>query len=93
MEDIDKLKQKIVKTLKKYGIKKAAMFGSYARGDQTDKSYIDILIEPTKGMGLEFVGLKLELEDNTGKKVDLITYKSIHPLIRENILEEGERLI
>ncbi len=93
MKEIDKLKQKIVKTLKKYGVKKAAIFGSYARGEQKINSDIDIIIEPVKGMGLEFVGLKLELEDNTGKKIDLVTYKSIHPLIKENILEEGVRLI
>ena len=92
-KDLEKLKPKIVKILKKKGIKKAGIFGSFARGEQKKNSDIDILIEPTKGMGLEFVGLKLELEDNLDKKIDLITYKSIHPMLKERILREEIRLI
>ena len=92
-KDLEKLKPKIVKILKKKGIKKAVIFGSFARGEQKKNSDIDILIEPTKGMGLEFVGLKLELEDNLDKKIDLITYKSIHPMLKERILREEIRLI
>src|SRR3989344_4583635 len=63
------------------------------KGKQKKNSDIDILIEPAKGMGLEFVGVKLELEDKLGRKVDLITYKGIHPLIKRNILKEEERII
>ena len=44
-------------------------------------------------MGLfAFVGMKLDLEKNIGKKVDLVTYKALHPLLKEQILEE-QRII
>ena len=92
-DELMKLKPKIVKTLKKYGVKRAGIFGSFVRGEQGKNSDIDVLIEPTKGMGLEFVGVKLELEDELGRKVDLITYKGIHPLIKREILEEEVRII
>ena len=60
---IEKIKPKIIKILKKNKIKKAGIFGSYARGEQKKNSDIDILVEPAKGMGLEFVGMNLELEE------------------------------
>jgi len=90
---IEEIKPKIIKILKKNKIKKAGVFGSYVRGEQKKNSDIDILIEPTKGMGLEFVGVKLELENELGRKVDLVTYKGIHPLIKRKILKEEVRII
>ena len=90
---IEKIKQKIIKILKKNKIKKAGIFGSYIKGRQKKNSDIDILIEPAKGMGLGFVGVKLELEDELGRKVDLLTYKGIHPLIKKNILKEEIKII
>jgi len=54
-----------------------------------DDSDIDILVEIDKDISLlDFVGLKLEIEDALGKKVDLVEYKAIKPLLREWILNE-----
>lgn len=92
-KELEILKKKIVSILKKYKIKKAGIFGSYVRGEQKNDSDVDILIQPNKGMGFKFVGIKLELEDRLRKKVDLITYKGIHPLIKNNILKEEVKLI
>jgi predicted nucleotidyltransferase len=92
-DEIEKLKPIIIKILKQKGIKKAAIFGSYARGDQKKDSDIDILIEPPKGMGLEFFGLNLELEKELGLKVDLLTYNSINCHIKEYILADEVRII
>jgi uncharacterized protein len=91
--ELKKLKPKIVGVLKKNGIKKAGIFGSYARGEQGKKSDIDIVIQPTKDMGFAFFGLALELEEKTGKRVDLVTYKSLHPMIKEQILEQEMRIL
>jgi len=93
MQVLDKLKPKIIEILKKYNIKKAGIFGSYARGEQKKNSDIDILVEPAKGMGLEFVGMNLELEEKLKKKVDLVTYEFISPYIKENILKDEVRII
>jgi predicted nucleotidyltransferase len=93
MKEIDKLKPKIVKILKKYGIKKAAIFGSYARGEQKKNSDVDILIEPVKGMGIEFFGLHLELEEKLGIKVDLLSYRSVNSHLKDYILKDEVRII
>lgn len=91
--ELEKFKPKIVKILKKYKIKKAGIFGSFVRNEQKKNSDIDILIEPVKGMGLEFIGVKLELEDAIGRKIDLITYRGIHPLLKKRILNEEVKIL
>jgi uncharacterized protein len=91
--ELQKLKPKIVKILKAHGIKKAGIFGSYARGEAKRKSDIDILIQPRKGMGFEFFGLAIELEEKLGRKVDLVSYNGISPYLKEYILENEVRII
>ena len=92
--DIEDMKKKIRKILKKYGIVRAGIFGSYARGEQKKNSDVDILIQPTKDMSLlDFVHVKHELEDILGKKVDLVRYKYIHPYLKEKILESEVNII
>jgi len=90
---LEKIKPDIISILKKYKIKKAGIFGSYARGEQRKNSDVDILIQPPKGMGLEFVSVNLELEEKLGKKVHLVSYKFIDPYIKENILKEEIKII
>ena len=91
-DDLKKLKPKIVRILKKNGIKKAGIFGSYARGDQKKKSDIDILIKYDGGL-LKLVGIGMELEKTVKMKVDLLTYGGINPLLRERILNEEMKVI
>ena len=90
---IEELKPIIIKILKKNKIKKAGIFGSYVRGEQKKNSDIDIIIEPTKGMGLDFVGVKFQLENKLKRKVDLVTYKGIHPYLKKRISNEEVRII
>ena len=93
VEDINKIKEKIRKILKKKGIVRAGIFGSYVRGEQKKNSDIDILIEPPKGIGFGFAGIELEIEDKLKKKVDLLSYGAIHPLLKNRILREEIRII
>ena len=44
-------------------------------------------------MGLEFISVQLELEDKLKRKVDLVTYKGIHPLIKKQVLDEEIKII
>ena len=76
--------------LKLHDVKKAGVFGSYARGDENNKSDVDILIEykdNDKSL-FDFIGLKLDLEKILKKKVDLGEYCAIRPRIKEKILKE-----
>ena len=83
------IKQKILPILQHYGVKKVGLFGSYVRGEMKENSDIDILVEIESDISLlDFVGLKQEIEEALGKKVDLVEYDTIKPLIREIILRE-----
>ena len=85
---ISEIKEKTKPILKKYGITRAAVFGSVARGENTAKSDIDILVEIPHEHGLfEFLTIKNELENALEKKVDLIEYIGIKKAIKENILK------
>jgi len=90
---LNNLKKKIIPILKKNHVVKAAIFGSYARGDAKKNSDVDILIQPPKGLGFRFAGIELELEKKLKKKVDLLTYNSIHPLLKSRILKEEVKIL
>ena len=93
-DQIEEIKNVLIEVLKKYGVKRAALFGSIARGEATKCSDIDLLIEfEGRKSLLDLVGLKLELQELLGRKVDVITYKSIHPLLKERILNEQKVII
>ena len=84
---IDHIKTTILDTLQQFGVKKAALFGSIVRSEATDDSDIDLLVEFEPGRSLfDLAGLKLELERLLGKNVDIVTYRSLHPLLRDKIL-------
>ncbi len=89
---VEDIKKKIERILQAYKIKKAGIFGSYALGQHREKSDIDILVE-YDGSLLDLVRLERELKKALGKKVDLLTYGSIHPLLKKKILEEEIRII
>lgn len=86
---IDEVKNKVIPILKHYGVKRAALFGSLVRGDTKPDSDLDILVEIEDNISLlDFIGLKIEIEETLGKKVDLVEYSTIKPLIKERILNE-----
>ncbi|PXF51814.1 MAG: hypothetical protein C4B55_05555 [Candidatus Methanophagaceae archaeon] len=93
-EQIEKIKKTLIEVLRKYGVKKAALFGSVARGEATEESDIDLLIEfEGRKSLLDLAGLKLELQELLRRRVDLLTYKSLHPLLKERILSEQEEIL
>jgi len=76
-EKIETLLKREKPRLKKvYGVKKLAVYGSYAKGLQTERSDVDLLVELKHPLGLEFVGLALDLEEILDRKVDLVTLET-----------------
>lgn len=91
---VKKILDKIITILKANDVKKAAIFGSFARGEATKSSDVDILIEfKGKKSLFDLAGLKIELEEAIGRKVDVVTYKSLHPLLKEKILSEQQIIL
>ena len=91
---MDQIKSKVIPILKEAGVRRSSIFGSYARGEQTENSDIDILVElPKNSSLLDLIGLEMELKNAVGKKVDLLTYNSIHPLLKDYIQKDQVRII
>jgi len=73
----------------KFKVKDIGIFGSFARGEQTDKSDLDILVEFGEPVGFfTFIDLEEYLSCILGRKVDLVTRKALKPNIGRNILKE-----
>jgi len=91
---IQEIKNRILPILKKYGVKKASLFGSVVREEQTERSDIDLLVElPETASLLELASLKLDLEEILQRKVDVLTFDSLHPLLKDRILHEQEAVL
>lgn len=72
----------------KYKVKSIAIFGSYARGEQTQESDVDVMVEFSEPVGFLFIHLADYLEEILGVKVDLITPEAIKPNRREYIMRD-----
>ncbi|MBI5700224.1 nucleotidyltransferase family protein [Candidatus Saganbacteria bacterium] len=80
--------------LKRHDVVKAAIFRSFARGEEKKNSDLDLLMKfsGVKSL-LDLSRLKIELENLLNKKVDVVTYASIDPKIRDRILKEQVPII
>ena len=72
----------------KYNVRQLGIFGSVARGEATEFSDVDILVELEKPIGLDFVLLGDELEDILGVKVDIVTPNALKPKMFDYIKQD-----
>lgn len=87
---IDEIRKAARPALEKHDVVKAELFGSYAKNEESDESDIDILVELEDGKTLAHMSeLKKDLEEALEKDVDILTYDSVHPEIREKIFSEA----
>jgi len=91
-EEIIKKLEENRERIKKYGVRRIGLFGSYARGEERQKGDIDILVEFEKGKKTfdNYMGLVLFLEDLLGLKVDLVIRENIKTLLKPHILKGVE---
>ncbi|MBR1549349.1 MAG: nucleotidyltransferase domain-containing protein [Bacteroidales bacterium] len=68
-------------------VERAWLFGSFARGEETEESDIDLLVDldDTQGVGLRFFGMWRELEQMLGRTVDLVTENGLADYARESV--------
>ena len=89
MDRFAELRDKIVPLLRPY-VKKIAVFGSFARGDDTPESDIDILVDllppgQRPSLGLKWFGLEQELGRILGREVELISESAMSPYVRPHV--------
>ena len=91
MDRLEELKRKVLPVLLPYGVRRIALFGSVARGEDTSASDIDILVtlrprdeRPPLGL-FQWIALEEELSRRLGRKVELVTEDGVSPYIRPYI--------
>ena len=86
--------QQIAEYFKTQPFLKAWLFGSFARGEETPESDVDILIvlDHSKPVGLQFFGMYEDLKELLGRPVDLVVDRSLAPFARESV-ERDKKLI
>ena len=86
-------RQEILRLAEKRGARALRVFGSVARGEATDKSDLDLLVEWEPGRSLlDHAGLVQDLQDLLGVPVHVGTENSLHWYVRDRILREAEPL-
>ncbi len=76
--------------LQRLGVRSLALFGSAARGEATEASDIDLLVEFSTPVGLfKFLDVKAHLENLLGCEVDLVTPDAVKRQLRDSILSEA----
>jgi predicted nucleotidyltransferase len=87
MQEIEKYQQLILPVLKRYFIKRAAIFGSAAKGNMNADSDVDLLIEADKDFTIfKMLRLEEEISELIKRKVDLVEYSALKPSIRKEVL-------
>jgi predicted nucleotidyltransferase len=77
---------KLIEICRQNDVKKVGIFGSMARGESTLQSDVDLLIEFSKKKSLlSMVSLERKMSSAIGRKVDLLTERSISPYLRDRI--------
>ena len=83
MKTLDEIKSVLAQYKKeladRYKVSQIGIFGSYIRGEQGEKSDLDILVEFREPIGLEFIELAEFLENILGVKVDLVSKGAVKP--------------
>ncbi len=93
LEEIKKILKDHEKMLsERFKVKSIMIFGSYARNEQKEGSDVDIIVDFSEPIGLEFIDLKEYLEEILGMKVDLVTPRAIREKMRKSILKEAVKI-
>ncbi len=87
---IEERKAEVLRAAAEHGVRRIRIFGSGARGDERPDSDVDFLVEAGTETSPWFpAGLILDLEKLLGRRVDVVTEKGLHPLLRERVLREA----
>jgi predicted nucleotidyltransferase len=92
-ELIQQKRRQVLEIAAGHGARNVRLFGSVARGETTETSDLDLLIEMEPGRSLlDIVAIKQDLEELLGCKVDVVTEAAISPYLRDKVLHEAVRL-
>jgi hypothetical protein len=93
LDEIKNRKHELMPILARYGATNPRVFGSVARGQETSRSDIDLLVDLPGTVSLfDVAALQIELEELLRRKVDLVTESELHHRIKPQALREAVAL-
>ncbi|MDM8524292.1 nucleotidyltransferase family protein [Desulfococcaceae bacterium HSG8] len=87
------LREKYPYLISEYGVRRIGLFGSYAKGEQTEYSDVDIVAEFERPIGLKFVEFTEYLEKTLGKKTDVLTPEGVKGITVKRIARDIEKSV
>lgn len=98
---IEEIAERVRPVAERYGTGNIYLFGSYARGEATEDSDIDLLVDAENVPGLKFFGLWEDLKDALEKDLDIITVNALYNEHKDDklaanlkyVIEKDRRLI
>jgi len=93
LKELRRKKEELMKIVARHGVTRVQVFGSVARGEEGPDSDIDFLIAVGEKTSPWFPsGLVQDLEELLGRKVEVVTTRGLHPLLRDEVLREATPL-
>ena len=90
---IEQHRIEILAIAERHGVRDVRVFGSMARSDADDASDVDLLVSlPPQKTGLSLGALLMEAQELLQRRVEVVTEKSLHPALRERIMQEAQPL-
>lgn len=91
LKDLQNNREEIYKMADKYGIFNIRIFGSVARGEETENSDVDMLVSISKhkGMAFDLIRFEREFSEKFHKKTDVISENGVYHSLREKIFSEA----
>jgi predicted nucleotidyltransferase len=87
---LDRVADQVRRLAPRYGVRNIRVFGSVARGEAGRESDLDLLVEMGPGRSfLDLVGFWQDLEEQLGRRVDVVTESGLSPYLRDRILAEA----
>ena len=91
---INEIRDKIIPICNRYSIAKIGVFGSYAKGKATEESDIDLLVEFNESFDLfKYNQFIEELETFFNKSIDILDYRCIWEVLKDDILSSEVRVL
>ena len=91
------LRESLPDLSRRYGVARCTLYGSFSRGEPGPESDVDVLVELTRPLGLEFVDLVYDLEQRLGRRVEVITFDTLQSRLKHRryreVAEDIERTL
>jgi len=89
-DEVLSILSELLASLRSMGVEHIALFGSFARGEESGNSDVDLLVDLASDVGyLDLIAIREHLEKQLGRRVDLVPRRALKRQLRQGILDEA----